>query len=101
MAGLIVFYLADVVLSQPGISSQASLAWQFTQNHGANVTILSALALIFLLRDKHLKTWEWVVIVLILVRMAIDTPWQVERMLSDFGHACLIPQADGAGGGRT
>jgi len=58
MVGLIVCYLADVVLYQPDISVQAGLAWQFILNLGAHLTILAALAVVVLLRDKRLEHWE-------------------------------------------
>lgn len=75
MAGLIVFYLADVVLYRPGISVQAGLTWQFILNQGANVTILSALAVNLLLRDRRLEQWEWAIVGFVVVHMAVDVVW--------------------------
>ncbi len=89
MAGLIVYYLADVILHQPGISVQAGLAWQFVLNQGANLTILSALAVLFLLREKRLERWEWAVVSVVLVRMAIDIPWLAGHLRHDVPHLCL------------
>lgn len=89
MAGLIAFYLADVVLYQPGISVQAGLIWQFIHHQGASITVLSALVLNYLLRDRRLKTWEWAVVGFIVVRMAIDVPWLATHMWTGLGNTCL------------
>lgn len=92
MAGLIVFYLADVVLYQPGLSMQTGLIWQFVQVQGANLTILSALALNFLLRDRHLKGWEWALVGFIVVRMVLDSIWLLGLLRPDVPHSCQTPQ---------
>lgn len=89
MAGLIVYYLADVVLYQPALSVQAGLAWQVIVIQGANVTVLAALALNFLLRDRRLELWEWGLVAFIVVRMAIDTIWLLGLLQSDAPRACF------------
>lgn len=89
MVGLTIFYLADVVLYQPHISVPAGLVWQFIQNQGAYVTILSALVANFLLRDRRLQTWEWIVVGFIVVRMAFDIPWLAGHMGTGYDHTCL------------
>lgn len=89
MAGLIVFYLANVVLYWPAISVQAGLIWQVISIQGANLTVLSALLLNFLLRDRRLVLWEWALVAFIVVRMVIDTVWLVSLLRPDVPHLCL------------
>lgn len=91
MAGLIVFYLADVVLYRPGISVQASLTWQFILNQGANVTILSALAVNLLLRDRRLEQWEWAIVGFVVVHMALDVVWLAGFVRPAVLQPCLNP----------
>lgn len=88
MAGLIVCYLADVVLYQPDISVQAGLAWQFILNLGAHLTILAALAVVVLLRDKRLEHWEWAIVSFVIVRTAIDIPWLAGFLRPEVAHPC-------------
>lgn len=89
MAGLIVFYLADVVLFQPAISLYAGLDWQFIQIQGANLTILSALLLNYLLRDKQLRRWEWSIAGLIVLRLTIVMIWQLSLLRPSAPAPCL------------
>jgi len=89
MAGLIVFYLADVVLFQSGLSLHAGLDWQFIQIQGANLTIVSALFLNFLLRDKRLQSWEWFVVGFIILRMATVILWQLNLLRPSVAAPCL------------
>ena len=91
MGGLIVFYLAHVVVYQPGISIQASLVWQVVAIQGANLTVLSALLLNFLLRDRHLERWEWVVVAFIVIRMVIDAIWLLGLLGTDLPRTCFDP----------
>lgn len=92
MAGLIIFYLADVVLYQPGLTVMAGLIWQYVGNHGANLTILAALALNILLRDKRLAWWEWAITGFIVIRMVIDTIWLTGLLRLEVLRPCLLPQ---------
>lgn len=92
MTGLIIFYLADVALYQPDLSVLAGLLWQYIGNHGANITILAALALNILLRDKRLDWWEWAITVFVVVRMVIDSVWLTGLLRADLPRSCLIPQ---------
>lgn len=89
MAGLIVFYLANVILYWPEMSVQAGLIWQVVSIQGANLTVLSALLLNFLLRDRRLALWEWALVAFIVVRMAIDTIWLVSLLQPHVPHPCL------------
>ncbi|HNS02964.1 MAG TPA: bacterial transcriptional activator domain-containing protein [Anaerolineae bacterium] len=89
MAGLVVFYLVDVILYQPGITVQSGLVWQFIQNQGAYLVIVSALAANFLFRDRRLQTWEWAVVGFIAVRMAVDIPWLAGHLSAGYDHTCL------------
>ncbi len=89
MAGLIVYYLADVVLYQPGISVQAGLAWQVIAVQGANLTVLAALLLNFLLRDRRLELWEWALVAFIVVRMVLDTIWLLGILQPDVPRHCF------------
>ncbi|HSN75954.1 MAG TPA: BTAD domain-containing putative transcriptional regulator [Anaerolineae bacterium] len=89
MAGLIVFYMANVILYWPDISVQAGLIWQVISIQGANLTVLSALLLNFLLRNRRLARWEWALVAFIVVRMAIDTIWLVSLLQPLVPHPCL------------
>jgi DNA-binding SARP family transcriptional activator len=89
MAGLIVFYLADVVLFQPGISLYTGLDWQFIQIQGANLTILSALFLNFWLRDQRLQPWQGFIVGFIVLRMATVMIWQLSLLRPDTPAPCL------------
>jgi len=89
MGGLIVFYLADVVLFRPGLSLDAGLDWQYIQIQGANLTILSALFLNFWLRDKRLQRWEWCTSGFIVLRMAIVMMWQFSLLRPAISPQCL------------
>ena len=89
VAGLIVFYMPDVMMYQSGITVQAGYIWQVVYMAGVNLTILSTLALVFLLRDKRLLAWEWAIVVYIVVRMAIDFAWLVGLAQSDLPRSCL------------
>jgi DNA-binding SARP family transcriptional activator len=89
IAGLIVFYMPDVMMYQPGTTVKAGYVWQVVYMMGVNLTILSALALNFLLRDKHLLVWEWVIVAYIVVRMSIDFVWQVGLAQSDLPRSCM------------
>ncbi len=89
MAGLIVFYLADVVLFQPGLSLYSGLDWQFIQIQGANLTILSALFLNFWLRDKRLQPWEWFIVGFIVLRMTTVMIWQLSLLRPSAPAPCL------------
>jgi DNA-binding SARP family transcriptional activator len=89
MAGLIVFYMANVILYWPDISVEAGLIWQVISIQGANLTVLSALLLNFLLRDRRLALWEWALVAFIVVRMAIDTIWLVSLLHPQVPHPCL------------
>jgi DNA-binding SARP family transcriptional activator len=91
MAGLIVFYLADVVLYRPGISVQAGLVWQFILNQGANLTILSALAVNLLLRDRRLARWEWAIVGFVVLHMAVDIVWLAGFVRPVALQPCLNP----------
>lgn len=89
IAGLIVFYMPDVMMYQAGITAQAGYIWQVVYMAGVNLTILSTLALVFLLRDRRLLVWEWAIVVYIVVRMAIDFNWQVGLAQSDLPRSCI------------
>lgn len=89
IAGLIVFYMPDVMMYQAGITVQAGYIWQVVYMAGVNLTILSTLALVFLLRDKHLLAWEWAIVAYIVVRMSIDFVWQVGLAQSDLPRSCV------------
>ena len=89
IAGLIVFYMPDVMMYQPGTTAKAGYIWQVVYMAGVNLTILSTLALVFLLRDKRLLAWEWAIIFYIVVRMSIDFVWQVGLAQSDLPRSCL------------
>lgn len=89
MAGLIVFYLADLVLYRRGLSVQAALIWQFISNSGANVTIFSAVMLNLLLRERRLSWWEWATTVYIIVRMIlVDFVWLPGYLRVDLPRPC-------------
>jgi len=89
MAGLIIFYLADVVLFQPGLSLYTGLDWQFIQIQGANLTIVSALILNFWLRDRRLQRWEWFMVGFIVLRMATVMIWQIGLLRPSAPVPCL------------
>jgi len=89
IAGLIVFYMPDVMMYQADITVQAGYIWQVVYMAGVHLTILSTLALILLLRDKHLLVWEWAIVVYIVVRMVIDFTWQVGLAQSDLPRSCV------------
>lgn len=89
MVGLIVFYMPDVMMYQPGTTAKAGYIWQVVYMAGVNLTILSTLALVFLLRDKRLLAWEWAIIFYIVVRMSIDFVWQVGLAQSDLPRSCV------------
>jgi hypothetical protein len=91
MAGLIVFYLANVIVYQPGISVHTSLLWQVVAIQGANLTVLAALLLNYLLRDRRLEPWEWAIVAFIVVRMVIDTIWLLGLLQADVPRPCLDP----------
>lgn len=89
MAGLIVFYLGDLVLYRPGLSVLAGLIWQFVSNSGANLTILSAVLLNILLRERRLALWEWAVTAYIVARMiVVDFVWLPTYLRVDLPRAC-------------
>ncbi len=94
MAGLIVFYLGDLVLYQTGLSVQGGLIWQFVSNTGANLTIFSAVMLNILLRERRLSWWEWAVTIYILVRMiTVDFIWLPRYLRVDLPRHCPpLPQ---------
>lgn len=89
MVGLIIFYLADVVLFQPSLSFYTGLDWQFIQIQGANLTILSALFLNYWLRDKRLQRWEWSIVGFIVLRMTTVMIWQLSLLRPDAPAPCL------------
>lgn len=92
LLGLIIFYGGDLALYWPGLSWRMGLVWQFVLNQGANLTILSALWLLWLFRERRLERWEWMVIVYILARTAVDTTWLVTKVWADAPSPCTIPQ---------
>lgn len=94
MAGLIVFYLGDLALYQPGLSVKAGLVWQFIGNSGANLTILSAVILNVLLRERRLARWEWAAIAYIIARMImVDFIWLPGYLRADLPRECApVPQ---------
>ncbi len=91
MLGLIIYYLADIILYQPLAVGRPGLIWQFIQNQGANLTILAALALNVLLRDHRLEPWEWAASGLIVARMVVDTAWLAGFLRPEVAHPCLSP----------
>lgn len=69
------FYLASMILFQPGLTEWAGYALQRAQVVTGNVAMVSAIALAVILRDKPLAWWEHVIALAILGRLAVDTLW--------------------------
>lgn len=89
MMALFFFFLCDVVQYRTHMSAQANLLWQYSLNASASATIVASLTVNWLLRDRRLERWEWVVVALIMARVALDVVWLWGFVHPDTPQLCL------------
>ena len=84
----LIFYLANTIYAQPALPAEIGFLWQRIETLAAHVLILSFLALTILLRGAPLAWWEYLIVVAVIARAAIDGAW-FATVPPDPGPGCL------------
>ena len=84
----LIFYLANTIYAQPALPAEIGFLWQRIETLAAHVLILSFLALTILLRGAPLAWWEYLIVVAVIARAAIDGAW-FATVPPDPGPDCL------------
>ncbi|MFZ2489780.1 MAG: hypothetical protein WAZ19_16865 [Anaerolineae bacterium] len=89
MTGLAIFFIAEIAQKQPAITPYGITVWKFVLTMGSHLAIYAALALVYLLRDKHLEKWEVFIVLIIIGRMIVDAVWAAGFYLLQPPRVCL------------